>query len=69
MKQIQKLRSEQGMSQAVLAELLGVDSSTVAKWESGGVYPRTQLLPQIAKIFGCTIDELFTAAPDGKEAG
>ncbi len=69
MKQIQRLRVEQGMSQAILAEALGVDSSTVAKWESGGIYPRAQLLPKLAQILGCTIDELFAAAPDGKEAG
>lgn len=55
------------MSQAALAEAIGVDSSTVAKWESGGVYPRAQLLPQLAEILSCTIDELF--AGDGKEAG
>ncbi len=52
------------MSQAALAESLGVDNSTVAKWESGGVYPRAQLLPQIARILGCTIDELFKGEED-----
>lgn len=67
MKQIQKIRMRRGMSQAALAEAIGVDSSTVAKWESGGVYPRAQLLPQLAEILSCTIDELF--AGDGKEAG
>lgn len=59
MKQIQKLRKKHGMSQAALAEMLGVTSSTVAKWESAEAYPRTQLLPKIAKIFNCTIDDLF----------
>lgn len=69
MKQIQRLRVEQGMSQAILAEALGVDSSTVAKWESGGIYPRAQLLPKLAQILDCTIDELFTAAPDETGVG
>ena len=64
MKQIQKLRIQKGISQGALAELLGVDSSTVAKWESGGIYPRAQLLPKLAQALGYTIDELFD---DGKE--
>ena len=59
MKEIQRLRKKHGMSQAALAKMLGVTSSTVAKWESSEAYPRTQLLPKLAKIFNCSIDDLF----------
>lgn len=59
LKQIQKLRQQCGISQAALAQMIGVTSSTVAKWETAEVYPRAQLLPKIAEILKCSIDELF----------
>ena len=68
MKQIQRKRLKLGMTQADLAGALGVDPSTVAKWESEKAYPRADLLPKIARLLGCTIDELY-AAESEKEAG
>lgn len=59
MKQIQIKRQKFGISQSELAKMLGVNNSTVAKWETAEIYPRTQLLPKIANIFNCSIDELF----------
>ena len=41
-----------------LAELVGVDRSTVAKWETGIAYPRVEILIKLSEIFGCTLDEL-----------
>lgn len=68
MKQIQRERLKLGMTQADLAGALGVDPSTVAKWESEKAYPRADLLPKIANLLGCTIDELYADEPE-KEAG
>lgn len=59
MKRIKVIRESRGLSQADVAKAINVSQSCVAKWESGGVYPRAQLLPQIARILDCTIDELF----------
>lgn len=59
MKRIKAIRESRGLSQDDVAKAINVSQSCVAKWESGGVYPRAQLLPQLARIFGCTIDELF----------
>lgn len=53
------------ISQDELAKLLGVTRSTVAMWETGKSFPRADMLPQLAKILGCTIDDLF--APAGEE--
>ena len=59
MKVIRKMRLARGLTQAKLAEALVVDTSTVTKWETGEAKPRADKLPLLAKILGCSIDELF----------
>lgn len=58
------LRKEKGMTQAELAEMLGVTNKAVSKWETGEAMPETGLLMPISRIFGVTVDELL----DGKRA-
>ena len=48
------LRQKQGLTQAALAEKLGISDRAVSKWEAAGGYPDITLLPQIADIFGVT---------------
>ena len=59
MNRIRELRQKKELSQEELARLLGVDRSSVAKWETGTNYPRAEKLLAMARIFGCTIDELI----------
>lgn len=61
--QIQKFRKEMGLTQRELGEALGVSSSAVSQWESGGT-PDVALLPAIADRLRVTIDALF-----GRESG
>lgn len=56
---IRQLRHRDGRTQEMLAEVLGVTSQAVSRWESGGSYPDMNLIPSIANYFGVTIDELF----------
>lgn len=58
------LRKERGMTQAELAEALGVTNKAVSKWETGEAMPETALLLPLSRIFGVTVDELL----DGKRA-
>ncbi len=58
-----QIREKCEMSQQDLAERLGVDQSTVCLWETGKTQPRAKLLPKIAKLFNCTVDELLSDAP------
>ena len=58
------LRKEKGMTQAELADALGVTNKAVSKWETGEAMPETSLLLPISRIFGVTVDELL----DGKRA-
>ena len=59
------MREKKDMSQQAVALEIGVERSTVAKWESGKSRPRAELLPKLAKLFGCSIEELLV--PDGSE--
>ena len=56
---IKSRREALGVSQRDIAKSIGVDVSTVTKWEAGAAAPRTALLPALADLLGCTIDELF----------
>ncbi len=53
------LRTEKGLSQSQLGELLGVTNKAVSKWENGSAKPNTVLIPKIAEILGVTVEELF----------
>lgn len=46
-------------TQREVARLLGVQASAVSKWENGMTMPRVDKLSAIAKLYGCTIDELL----------
>lgn len=60
MKKFKEIRQRVGLTQMQVAEKLSIMQSTVAKWESDDVsYPRAALLPVLADLFGCTIDELY----------
>ena len=48
-----------GVSQNELASRVGVGQSTVAMWENNSNLPRADKLPEIAKVLGCTINDLF----------
>lgn len=57
-KKIIKLRMSRNMSQKDLADLLNVDRTTVARWETKDRMPDVFLLIRIADIFDTTLDEL-----------
>lgn len=63
MNKIKHNRELVGLTQNDLAVKLGVDRSTVAKWETGEAFPRADKLPQLAEILGCKIDDLFDKSP------
>jgi len=57
--QIAALRKKKGITQENLAQALGVTNQSVSKWESGQCCPDIQLLPELAKYFEVSIDELM----------
>ena len=57
---IKGFREHKKLTQSELAQMLGLKQSTIAMWENGDSMPRTDKLPELAKIFNCTIDDLFS---------
>ena len=53
-------RKAKGMTQEELANILGVSSQAVSKWENDASCPDISLLPRLAKELGLTTDELLT---------
>jgi transcriptional regulator with XRE-family HTH domain len=51
-------RRAAGYSQESLAEALGVDRSTVARWEAGDHQPLPYLRPKIARLLSVSREEL-----------
>lgn len=56
--QIQKYRKAARLTQKELGEALGISSSAVSQWETGGT-PDISLLPAIADRLGVSINTLF----------
>ena len=56
---IRKRREQAAMTQAQMADALNVNRATVAMWETGKSNPRAEMLPAIAQLLGCTIDDLY----------
>ena len=65
---IADLRKKKGWTQAEFGEMLGVSNQAVSKWESGMTMPDIMLLPHIAEVFECSIDELFDYLPKKERA-
>ncbi len=59
------LRAERDWSQAQLAEALGVSRQTVNAIETGKYDPSLPLAFKMARLFGCSIEDIFT--PDDTE--
>ena len=59
---IQRQRVAHGMSQAALAQSLGISRQSVAKWEAGKSRPELAKMIRLCSLFGCTMDELVYGA-------
>ncbi len=58
-KKLYELRKQSGFTQDYVAEQLGVSAQAVSKWENDIACPDIMTLPNIAELYGITIDELF----------
>ena len=56
---IRALRENAELTQAELAERVGVSEKVVSKWECGETKPSAEILPALADAFDISIDALF----------
>ena len=63
---IRFLRFRASLTQEQLADRLGVSAQAVSKWENAVAMPDISLLPELAEVFGVSIDELFDLTSDQK---
>lgn len=59
-------RIERGMTQELVAELLGVSRQAVSKWESGKTDPSTANLLALADLLGVPVEELLRGCTSGR---
>ena len=57
---IKEYRAKHNMKQDTLAELVGTRRETITRIEKGQYNPSLKLAMDIAKVFGVTVEELFS---------
>lgn len=57
---LRKFRTDKGLTQDELAEILYVSRTAVSKWESGRGFPNIESLKAISKYFSVTVDVLLS---------
>jgi transcriptional regulator with XRE-family HTH domain len=63
------LRKQEGLTQAALAERLGLSRAVIGAYEEGRAEPGLKTLVHMASLFKCTLDELVSGSrPEGREA-
>ncbi|MFE1912335.1 helix-turn-helix transcriptional regulator [Streptomyces anandii] len=62
-------RQAVGLTQEVLAERLGVDRSTIVRWEAGTASPQPWMRPRLATELKVTVDELDDLLTQESEPG
>ena len=58
-KRASSLRRRLALSQAGLAEKLGVSAQAVSKWETGAALPDIELLLELSRLYGVSVNELL----------
>ncbi len=61
---IREYRARDRMSQEELAQRVGVRRETIGNLENGKYNPSLKLAMDIAHVFQCTVEELFSFAQD-----
>lgn len=58
-KNLKRFRVAKNLTQEQAAEVLGVSTQTVSRWECGTTLPDVTILPKIAALYCVTIDDLY----------
>lgn len=64
---LRELRAERDLTQAALAEMIGVSRKTINTIENGVFVPSTLLALKLARALGLTVEQLFSLDEDERE--
>lgn len=56
---LKELRTRAGLRQDDVAKKLDVNQAAVSRWEAGETKPSRKYHKKLAKLYGCTVDELL----------
>lgn len=59
---IRAARQKRRLSQAALADKVGVQKAAVSKWEKGAGFPQPGVGKRVAKVLGITLDSVYASA-------
>ncbi len=57
---LRDLRAERDLTQAALAEMVGVSRKTINTVENGGFVPSALLALKLARALGCPVEAIFS---------
>jgi putative transcriptional regulator len=63
---VRKRRTEQGLSQAELGQVMGVSRQTINAIEKGRYLPSLPLAIALARHFGSSVEEMFSDNGDSR---
>ena len=64
---LKNLRTERGLSQQRLAEMMYVNRSSIARWESGSRLPDAVMIARLANVLNTDVKELLEASETDEE--
>lgn len=62
---IVEARKRAGFTQEEVARRLKLTTGAIAQWETGRCFPKRTRILEVARLYGCTVDELLRS--DEKE--
>lgn len=63
---LKEYRARENMKQGELAELVGVRRETIIRLEKGQYNPSLKLAMDIAKVFGVSVEDIFSFSDENK---
>lgn len=66
---LEKIRLEKGMTQASVADCVGLTSQAICNYEKGIREPGIDTLKALAKTLDCTVDELLADPEENDDTG
>jgi transcriptional regulator with XRE-family HTH domain len=58
---LKQCRLRSGLTQKQVAENLGLDRTTVSKWDINASFPKSKMLFRIALLYGCSVSDLLSS--------